>query len=100
MSVKKWILVFFASLLGFAALLALFNAAVDPFGVFGDRLMQWYAYDMTQNPRVAKIAWLEQHHQDYDSYVIGSSKASSLSVDTLNAYTGDRYYNRHGTAVI
>lgn len=54
MSVKKWILVFFASLLGFAALLALFNAAVDPFGVFGDRLMQWYAYDMTQNPRVAK----------------------------------------------
>lgn len=93
MSVKKWILVFFASLLGFAALLALFNAAVDPFGVFGDRLMQWYAYDMTQNPRVAKIAWLEQHHQDYDSYVIGSSKASSLSVDTLNAYTGDRYYN-------
>lgn len=93
MSVKKWILVFFASLLGFAALLALFNAAVDPFGVFGDRLMQWYAYDMTQNPRVAKIAWLEQHHQDYDSYVIGSSKASSLSVDTLNSYTGDRYYN-------
>ena len=28
MSVKKWILVFFASLLGFAALLALFNAAL------------------------------------------------------------------------
>ena len=28
MSVTKWILVFFASLLGFAALLALFNAAL------------------------------------------------------------------------
>ena len=93
MRIKKWLLVFFLSLLGGAALLAAFNVVVDPFGVFGDRFFRWYAYDMTQNPRVAKITWLEQHHQDYDSYVIGSSKASSLSVDTLNGYTGDSWYN-------
>ena len=93
MQVKKWLFAFVLSLLGGVILLAAWNVAVDPFGVFGDPLFQWYAYDMTQNPRVAKIAWLEQHHQEYDSYVIGSSKASSLSVDTLNAYTGDRYYN-------
>lgn len=93
MQVKKWILVFVLSLLGGVALLAAWNVVIDPFGVFGDRFFQWYAYDMTQNPRVAKIAWLDQHHEDYNSYVIGSSKASSLSVETLNKYTGDSYYN-------
>ena len=93
MQVKKWLLVFLLSLLAGTAVLAGVNVAVDPFGVFGDPLFQWYAYDMTQNPRVAKIAWLDQHYEDYNAYVIGSSKASSLSVDALNAYTGDRYYN-------
>lgn len=93
MSVKKWLLGFLAALLGGVVLLAACNVIVDPFGVFGDRFFQWYAYDMTQNPRVAKIAYLDQHYQDYNAYVIGSSKASSLSVEALNAYTGDRYYN-------
>ena len=93
MKVKRWLLIFFAALLAGAAVLAAFNVAVDPFGVFGDKLFHWYAYDMTQNPRVAKIAWLDENHGDYNSYVIGSSKASSLSVETLNAYTGDSWYN-------
>lgn len=93
MTVKKWILVFLGALLGAATLLAVCNVVVDPFGVFGDRIFQWYAYDMTQNPRVAKIAYLDQHHGNYNAYVIGSSKASSLSVDALNGYTGDSWYN-------
>ena len=93
MQVKKWLLVFVLSLLGGVALLAAWNVVIDPFGVFGDRFFQWYAYDMTQNPRVAKIAWLDENYENYNSYVIGSSKASSLSVETLNAYTGDSYYN-------
>ena len=93
MSVKKWLLVFLAALLGGVILLAACNVIVDPFGVFGDRFFQWYAYDMTQNPRVAKIAYLDQNHANYNSYVIGSSKASSLSVEALNEYTGERWYN-------
>lgn len=93
MRIKTWLCVFLAALVGSAALLAGFNVLTDPFGLFGDPLFQWYAYDMTQNPRVAKIGWLDQHHEDYNSYVIGSSKASSLSVELLNQYTGDRYYN-------
>ena len=93
MQVKKWLLVFVLSLLGGVALLVAWNVVIDPFGVFGDRFFQWYAYDMTQNPRVAKIAWLDENYENYNSYVIGSSKASSLSVETLNAYTGDSYYN-------
>ena len=93
MAWKKWLLLFFGAVLGCAALLAGFNVVVDPFGVFGDRFLDWYEYDMTMNPRVAKIAWLERHHGDYDSYVIGSSKASSISVSELNEYMDASFYN-------
>ena len=79
MKLHKWLALFAGMCVVTAALFALFNVAIDPFGVFGDRLMNWYAYDMTQNPRVAKLAYLEEHHDDYDSYVLGSSKAPSTS---------------------
>ena len=93
MKLHKWLALFAGMCVVTAALFALFNVAVDPFGVFGDRLMNWYAYDITQNPRVAKIAYLEEHHEDYDSYVIGSSKVSSLPTDTLNDYLDASFYN-------
>ena len=85
-------MIFAASAAVSAALLAGFNVAVDPFGVFGDKIFDWYAYDMTQNPRIAKIAYLDEHHGEYDSYIIGSSKTSSYSVEKLNEYTGARFY--------
>lgn len=86
-------MIFAASAAVSAALLAGFNVAADPFGVFGDKIFDWYAYDMTQNPRIAKIAYLDEHHGEYDSYIIGSSKTSSYSVEKLNEYTGARFYN-------
>lgn len=93
MKLKRWLLLFLAVCLICTAGYAAFNALVDPFGVFGDPLLDWYGYNMTENPRVAKVAWLEQHHEDYDSYVIGSSKAASISVEELNEYTGASFYN-------
>ena len=93
MAWKKWLLLFLGAVLGCAALLTGFNVLVDPFGVFGDRILNWYEYDMTMNPRVAKVAYLERHHDSYDSYVIGSSKASSISVYELNEYMDASFYN-------
>lgn len=93
MKLHKWLALFAGMCVVTAALFALFNVAVDPFGVFGDRLMNWYAYDMTQNPRVAKLAYLEEHHDDYNSYVIGSSKVSSISCEKLNNYMDASFYN-------
>lgn len=85
---------FVISALAAAMIIAGFNVAVDPFGVFGDLLFDWYAYDMTQNPRIAKIAYLDKNHDKYDSYIIGSSKTSSYSVDKLNEYyEGASFYN-------
>jgi peptidoglycan/xylan/chitin deacetylase (PgdA/CDA1 family) len=93
MSSKKWLVTFLISVLLVFGLLAGFNIAVDPFGVFGDRLINWYSYDETMNPRIAKINYLDKHHDKYDSYVIGCSSTSSFPVDELNEYLGASFYN-------
>lgn len=93
LSIKKWLAVFLTAVVLFACCAAVFNVLTDPFGVFGDRLMDWYAYDMTMNPRVAKIAYLDRNFEKYDSYVIGSSKCSSLSPEKLNIYMDASFYN-------
>lgn len=94
MKFRKWILTFVIALLGTGILLSGFNYVVDPFGVFGDKLLKWYSYDMTNNPRVSKIAYLDKNHDQYDSYIIGGSKSSSLSPELLNQYYGDaKFYS-------
>lgn len=90
---KKWLLAFFSLLLVCGVAFGAYNVILDPFGVFGDHFLDWYAYDMTMNPRIAKVAYLDRHYEAYDSYVIGSSKASSLPVDDLNAYMDASFYN-------
>lgn len=70
------------------------NYTVDPFGVFGDKILNWYSYDMTQNPRIAKVEYFDRHAKNYDSIVIGSSKSSPISPDLLNEYIpGSSFYN-------
>ncbi len=94
LSFKKWIAVFAVTAAVIGALVCGFNALVDPFGIFGDVVFDWYAYDMTQNPRAAKIAYLDRNHDRYDSYIIGCSKTGSYSTDALNRYYGGAsFYN-------
>lgn len=93
MSSKKWVLVFLVTVLVLAALLAALNLAVDPFGAFGDRLLSWFSYDETNNPRVAKLTYLEQHHDEYDSYILGCSSTSSFPVDAFNEAYDASFYN-------
>lgn len=93
MSSKKWVLVFLVTVLVLAALLAALNLVVDPFGAFGDRLLSWFSYDETNNPRVAKFSYLEQHHDEYDSYILGCSSTSSFPVDAFNEVYDASFYN-------
>ena len=90
---KQWLLCFFGAALLIALLVAAFNFLTDPFGAFGDRLLGWWSYDMTLNPRVAKVSYLEQHGEAYDSFILGASSSSSIPVAELNAYTGGSFYN-------
>lgn len=91
---KKWISLFLVTIIISGALICGFNVLVDPFGIFGDSLFNWYAYNMTQNPRAAKIVYLDKNHVNYDSYIIGCSKTGSYSTEILNEYyNGARFYN-------
>lgn len=86
MQPKKWLLLVIAFAMLSTIIVFGINIIVDPFGVFGDKIIDFYAYNMNNNPRVAKIAYLDEHHDKYDSYVIGGSKSSSLSPTLLNQY--------------
>jgi len=89
MRFRKWLYSFIGGLAVAALLLSGFNFVADPFGVFGDRFLKWHSYNMVNNPRVAKIGYLDQYHDRYNSYIIGGSKSSSISPELLNQYYGD-----------
>ena len=93
MSPKKWTVLFCATALTLVVALAAFNYVTDPFGAFGDRFFQWFSYDETNNPRVAKTSWLEEHHDEYDSYIIGCSSTSSFPTEELNELFDAKFYN-------
>ena len=93
MSSKTWIICFFACAAIAALSVPVFNMASDPFGIFGDPFLNWYENNMTYNPAAAKIAYIDRNHQNYDSYIIGSSGASSFPVETLDKYTGAKFFN-------
>ncbi|MDR0951580.1 MAG: polysaccharide deacetylase family protein [Oscillospiraceae bacterium] len=93
MSAKRWFVMLFSAAVLVLLSVAAANFIIDPFGVFGDRAFDWYAFDMTENPRAAKLAYIDAHHDEYDAYLIGPSGTSSLSPEVLNEYTGYSWYN-------
>ena len=93
MNAKKWVLTFLLLVLVLVLGLAAFNYVTDPFAAFGDKFLNWFSYDETNNPRVAKISYLEQHHDEYDSYILGCSSTSSLQVSDFNKLYDANFYN-------
>lgn len=88
MKMKKWFAILFAGAILTLVSIIGFNYVVDPFGVFGDKVLNWHSYNFVNNPRVAKIGYLDRFHENYNSYVIGGSKSSSLNPLLLNEYYG------------
>ena len=93
MNAKKWVLTFLLLALVLVLGLAAFNYVTDPFAAFGDKFLNWFSYDETNNPRVAKISYLEQQHDEYDSYILGCSSTSSLQVSDFNKLYDANFYN-------
>ncbi|SHH55918.1 Polysaccharide deacetylase [Anaerosphaera aminiphila DSM 21120] len=93
MSTKKFFTMFISVVLIIFAAILLLNVLVDPFGLFGDKIYKWDSYNFTQNPRTAKIGYINKHKGEFNSYIVGSSGCGSIKVDTINKYTGDKYYN-------
>lgn len=90
MNSKKWCIVAVVAVIAAVILIAAVNVVVDPFGVFGEK---WYSYNETNNPRVAKIEYLKENFDKYDSYVVGCSSTSSYPVEELNRYMNAEFYN-------
>lgn len=93
MSTKKFFTMFISVVLIIFATILLLNVLVDPFGLFGDKIYKWDSYNFTQNPRTAKIGYINKHKGEFNSYIVGSSGCGSIKVDTINKYTNDKYYN-------
>ena len=93
MNAKKWVLTFLLFALVLVLGLAAFNYVTDPFAAFSDKFLNWFSYDETNNPRVAKISYLKQHHDEYDSYILGCSSTSSLQVSDFNKLYDANFYN-------
>lgn len=93
LSSRGWLALFALSVVLLGAGLGLFNFLTDPFGVFGDRVLGWWSYNETNNPRTAKFSYLEQHHEAYDSYIIGCSSTSSFPKEQLDEYFDASFYN-------
>ena len=93
MTSKKWIIAFLCTCILAVGLLMSFNALVDPFGVFGDPIMNWYSFNITSNPRVGKISYINRNHGQFDSFIIGPSGASGIPVDMLNEHFDANFFN-------
>ena len=70
-----------------------YNAALDSFVDLGQQAATWYEEGTLPDRPAADLAWLDQHWQEYDSYVIGSSWTSSLPTQKLNQYMNASFYN-------
>lgn len=92
MSTKKFFIMFISVLLVIFGSILLLNVLVDPFGLFFD-VYKWDSYNFTQNPRTAKINYIDKNKDKFNSYIVGSSGCGSIKVDTINKYSGDTYYN-------
>ena len=93
MKAKKWVGLFCLTAALLVLLVAAFNYITDPFGAFGDKVLQWDSFNMTNNPRVAKLSYLEQHHGEYDSYILGCSSTSSFPTEAFNELYDAKFYN-------
>lgn len=92
MSTKKFFTMFFSVLLIVFGTIFLLNVFADPFGLFAD-VFNWDSYNFTQNPRTAKINYIDKHKDEFDSYIVGSSGCGAVRASTVNKYTGNSYYN-------
>ncbi len=93
MNSKRLIVATLCILLGILLIWAGFNIAVDPFNAFGDRVLHWDSYTQTLNPQNSKAIYVSERFDEFDSYIIGSSPASSFLPEVLNKYTDSSFYN-------
>ncbi len=93
MSSKKWFVMLISCSAFIIAGIASLNLLADPFGVFGDIIMRWPSATMTNNPKAAKYAYIDEHVGEFEAFIIGPSGSSGISPSAVEEYTGLKCYN-------
>lgn len=91
MNSKKWTFTFILTTIAIILSLFSFNYFINPFGAFTTD--DWHSYNITTNPRVAKISYLDEENEKYDSFIVGASSTSSFDTDALNELFDANFYN-------
>src|SRR3954463_4633913 len=91
MNYKKWSIVVITIAFSFCVLLMSVNYVIDPFNIFHTKFLK-YQYQM--NERFIKIEFLEKEHDQFNSYMFGSSRIGSTNPKTIEKYiTNSKFYN-------
>lgn len=93
MKLKRLLAFFLAAVVLLGAAVVTFNYLVNPFGVFSHKTLEWSSYEMTLSPCTAKLNYLKEPPDEYDSYILGSVHANSFPVESLNRYMNASFYN-------
>jgi hypothetical protein len=88
---KKFVIYILFTTLLLGTFLGIINYIVDPFNIFNT---QYLPYQFQRNERFIKIAYLDKHHNHFNSYLIGSSRIGTTNPEILNSYiSGSKFYN-------
>jgi hypothetical protein len=91
MNYKKWSILVITIAFSFCVLLMSVNYVIDPFNIFHTKFLK-YQYQM--NERFIKIEFLEKEHDQFNSYMFGSSRIGSTNPKTIEKYIpNSKFYN-------
>jgi hypothetical protein len=92
---KKFTIYQFISFMLISIMLIFLNIKYDTYGVFSDKIIPYPIFDII-NLRINKFNYLEKNYNQYDSYLIGGSRALVYRETDLNRYTNNNFYNYAG----
>ncbi len=91
MGARKWLAIWLVLVSSAIFSVGLLNYAVDPFGVFGTKILR---EPFAVNRRYVKMEYLIHHKKDYNAFMIGSSRIGTTYPFDLERYLpGSSFYN-------
>lgn len=88
---KKFVYLTVVFCVAFASFNVCLNYIVDPFNIFHSKFLK---YQFQMNERFMKIEFLQKNNNDFNSYLIGSSRIGTTNPAVINKYIpNSKFYN-------
>ena len=69
------------------------DTAVDPVVISDTASDPVSEQSSPENPKLAVLAWLDEHSSEYDSYIFGASSCAAYDVEELNGYLNASFFD-------